>query len=147
MNLTGIEEPTRLVGGFVSSTFFPMLGVRPMLGRFFVEGEDRPGGARVCVISYGVWRGRFGGDPKTIGRGVLLNGEEYTVIGVLPENFRSPFIPSDVWLPITAYPNYVPDRAHTSVLGLARMADGVSIQQAPLDAYFCSAARGLQDCC
>ncbi len=130
VNLTGVDEPARLIGGFVSSTFFPMLGVRPMLGRLFAAGEDRPGAARVCVMSYGLWRGRFGGDPNLIGRPLILNGETYTVIGILPATFQSPFIPSDVWLPIQAYPNYVADRAHNSAIALGRLADGFSIQQA-----------------
>ena len=130
VNLTGIEEPMRLIGGFVSSTFFPMLGVQPARGRFFARGEDRPGGPHLCVVAYEVWQGKFGADPGVVGRRVLLNGEAYTVIGVAPRKFTTPFLSADVWLPIEMYPNYVPDRAHNSVTALGRLADGVPMQQA-----------------
>jgi predicted permease len=78
VNLTGVEEPMRLIGGFLSSTFFPMLGVQPARGRFFARGEDRPGGPHLCVVSYGMWQVKFGADPHVVGRRVLLNGEART---------------------------------------------------------------------
>jgi putative ABC transport system permease protein len=130
VNLTGVEEPARVIGSFVSSTFFPMLGIHPVRGRLFTKGEDQPGVARVCVISFGLWQGRFGGDPHLVGHSLTLNGELYTVLGILPENFRDPFFTSDVWLPIWAYPNYVRDRRQNNVFGIARLADGVGLKQA-----------------
>jgi predicted permease len=130
VNLTGIEEPARLIGGFVSSTYFPMLGVRPFHGRFFTKAEDPPGSVRVCVASFSLWQGRFGGDPHLVGRSLLLNGEPYTVVGILPESFKPPFLVSDVWLPIWTYPNYVRDRKQNNVLGIARLADGVTLKRA-----------------
>jgi putative ABC transport system permease protein len=130
VNLTGVEEPARVIGSFVSSTFFPMLGIHPVRGRFFTKVEDQPGTARVCVVSFGLWQGQFGGDPHLVGRSLILNGELYTVVGILPESFRAPFLASDVWLPIWTYPNYVRDRRENNVLGIARLSDGVGLQQA-----------------
>jgi putative ABC transport system permease protein len=130
VNLTRIDEPARVIGAFVSSTYFQMLGVQPLRGRLFTRLEDRPGAARVCVISYGLWQGRFGGDPGVIGRALMLNGEPYTLVGILPQSFRAPWIGSDVWLPIWAYPNYVRDRRQNNVIGFARLSDGVTLQQA-----------------
>ena len=129
VNLTGFEEPARVTGSFVSSTFFPMLGVHPVRGRFFTKAEDQPGAARVCVISFGLWQGRFGRDPHVVGRALILNGKLYTVIGILPESFRASFLTSDVWLPIWAYPNYMHDRKRNNVLGIARLSDGVGLLQ------------------
>jgi putative ABC transport system permease protein len=130
VNLTGVEEPARVIGAFVSSTYFQMLGVRPVRGRLFAKEEDRPGAGRVCVVSHGLWQGRFGGDPSLVGRSMILNGEAYTVAGILPEGFAGPFFSSDVWMPIWAYPNYVRDRRRTNVIAMARLADGASVQQA-----------------
>ena len=129
-NLTDVEEPARLVGSFVSSTFFPMLGIHPARGRFFTKAEDQPGAARVCVVSFGLWQGRFGGDPHLVGRSLTLNGELYTIAGILPDSFRDRFFASDVWLPIWAYPNYVRDRRQNNVFGIARLSDGIGLQQA-----------------
>ncbi|HEX4164533.1 MAG TPA: ABC transporter permease, partial [Bryobacteraceae bacterium] len=107
-----------------------MLGIHPVRGRFFTKAEDQPGAARVCVVSFGLWQGRFGGDLHLVGRSLTLNGELYTIIGILPDSFRDPFFTSDVWLPIWAYPNYMRDRRQNNVLGIARLSEGVGLQQA-----------------
>lgn len=130
VNLTGRDEPARVTGEFVSATIFPMLGVKPALGRLFEAGEDQPGAARVCVLSSGIWHSRFGGDPAIVGRQLRLNDQPYIVVGVLPASFQTPLFPADVWLPIYAYPNYSRDRKTTSVMALGRLAGGVSIERA-----------------
>ena len=82
-NLTGAGEPERFDGRKVSGNLFTILGVEPLLGRNFLPEEDKPG-SRVVILSYGVWQRRFGGDTGIIGRALTLNGEPYTVVGVMP---------------------------------------------------------------
>jgi putative ABC transport system permease protein len=130
VSLTGVEEPGRLVGHFVSSPFFQMLGVQPAVGRLFGPDEDRPGSERVCVLSHAVWQDRFGANPALVGQLLILNSEAFTVIGILPKSFRPKFSNGEVWIPVQFYPNYSRDRARPSVQAMARLADGVSLQQA-----------------
>jgi putative ABC transport system permease protein len=102
-NLTGDGEPERLQGYKVSANLFHMLGVAPALGRTFLAEEDRPGSDRVVVLSNALWQRRFGGDAGLIGREINLNGGAYTVIGVMPADFRY-FRKTDVWTPIAFTP-------------------------------------------
>jgi len=86
-----------------SASFFPLLGVRPALGRFFTADEDRPGGSAIVVLSFGFWRSAFGGDSAVIGRQLQLGRGSYTVIGVAPERFNGVDLQNvDVWAPIAA---------------------------------------------
>jgi putative ABC transport system permease protein len=87
MNLTGAGEPERLGGARVSSSFFPMLGVRPIVGRAFLDEEDRQGRDRVVLISDSLWERRFGRDPRILERPLLLDGTPYQIVGVLPAWF------------------------------------------------------------
>jgi putative ABC transport system permease protein len=96
--LTGQGEPESLVGYRFSADFFPMLGREPLLGRVFAAGEDRPGSARVVVLSHRLWTRRFGGDPAVVGRPVTLSGRSYTVIGVMPAGFVHP-LGIELWTP------------------------------------------------
>jgi len=92
--LTGDGDAVRLPGARVSAEFFPMLGVKPALGRVFRPEEDRPGAERVVMLHHNVWQRRFGGDPGIVGRTLTLNGYGYTVIGVLPRDFH--FFPIEI---------------------------------------------------
>src|SRR5581483_4962106 len=130
VNLTGVDEPGRLIGSFVSSSYFRMLGVQPAKGRSFSANEGLEGGPRVCILSYPVWHNRFGGDENILGRVLILNSEPYAIIGILPENYRPTFTNAEVWLPLHFYPNYSRQRGRGSVTALARLADGASIEQA-----------------
>lgn len=130
VTLTGIDEPGRLAGAFVSSEYFALFDVKPLLGRLFSPSDDRPGAARVCVVSEGLWRGRFGGDPGLTGRALVLNGELYTVAGIVPSRFLQPIATTDVWLPIERYSAYSPGRSRPVALGIARLANGVSLARA-----------------
>jgi len=96
-NVGGMEEPERLQGARVTASLFPMLGLRPSLGRFFGSEEDD--GHKVMVLGHGLWRRKFGGDPTIVGRGLTVNGEPYTVIGVMQEGMRFPES-EDIWLPL-----------------------------------------------
>src|SRR6266513_2642610 len=87
----------------VSASFFPLLGVRPTLGRFFTADEDRPGGPALVVLSFGLWRSAFGGDSAVIGRQLQLGRGSYTVIGVAPDRFTGVELQNvDAWVPIAA---------------------------------------------
>lgn len=130
VNLTGVDEPGRLIGGFVSASYFPTLGIQPAKGRGFSPDEDKPGSARVCLLSHGVWLGRFGGDPGTLGHSLILNAEPYTVIGILPETFRATFTNAEVWIPVQYYPNYSRERGRGSVTAVGRLADRATVEQA-----------------
>jgi len=86
-----------------SASFFPLLGVRPALGRFFTADEDRPGGPAIVVLSFALWRSAFGGDSAVIGRQLQLGRGSYTVIGIAPDRFTGVNLENvDVWAPIAA---------------------------------------------
>ena len=133
VNLTGLEQPERIIGIFVSSNFLPVLGAAPAIGRGFAFGEDRPGGQRVAVISDRLWRSRFGAAQAILGKIAELNGEPYTIVGVLPPSFVFPLIDADVYLPAFKYPNYSMDRAQPSCAVIGRLRAGASMQAAQAD--------------
>ncbi len=133
VNLTGREEPTRVVGAFVAANFFRMVGVQPSVGRGFRDGEDLPGAERVCVVSYDAWKNVFGADPGFLGKTLTLNNNIFTVVGILPEGFYYQS-DADVFLPYNYYPNFLPNRKDTTVLIVARMKPGVPLAQAQNEA-------------
>jgi len=113
INLSGTGEPERLVGSFVSASFFPTLGVSAALGRTFQPEETEPSSpAPVAVLSHGLWQRRFGGDAAVVGRTLVLNGNAHTVVGVLGPEFapgRAPFdgwfMSGEVFVPAPYFPN------------------------------------------
>ena len=109
INLTG-DRPEQLQGIHVSAGYFQVFGAPMALGRAFSAGEDRPHGPKVVVISNGLWRSHFGGDPGLVGKTIPLGGDPYVVIGVLGRSF-SPDPAADLWLPLQADPNST-DQAH-----------------------------------
>ncbi|MBZ5574621.1 MAG: ABC transporter permease [Acidobacteriia bacterium] len=134
VNLTGTERPDRVIGSFVSANFFHLLEVQPIKGRTFVTGEDRPGSNHVVVVSHGAWQDRFGSDPNFIGKQLTLNGEIYTVIGILPASFHYTLADSDVWITISHYPDYIEhDRAAKNQLMIGRIKDESTRSQAAAD--------------
>jgi putative ABC transport system permease protein len=96
-NLTGSDEPVRVAAAKVSTDFFTMLGVEPLIGRTIAPSEQGPSGQRVLVISYGLWQRRFGGDKSVLGQSVSLDDEQFTIIGVMPPQFR--FDDGQAWFP------------------------------------------------
>ena len=86
--LSSQGDPVKLDAGEVSAGFFPLLGIRPLLGRTFLPGEEGPGAPRLVMLSHELWQGRFGADPAMVGRSLQLNGEPFEVIGVLPRGTR-----------------------------------------------------------
>lgn len=100
------DEPKLEAGLLVSANYFPLLGTRPALGRFFSAEEDRIGGPPVVVISHAMWQRRFGGDPQIIGRPITVNGHALTVIGVTEPGFQGHMAAIDfgIWVPVTLMP-------------------------------------------
>src|SRR5262245_2283825 len=105
--ITGDEEPERVKFEFVSASYFPLLGLSPVIGRTFSAEEDRtPGAHPVAVIGNGLWRRRFGADPQVVGKTLTIDGSPYTIIGVLPAEYRGQWGNAEICLPIMMWPGY-----------------------------------------
>jgi hypothetical protein len=137
-NLSGGDQPERIRATMVSSQFFSVFGVSPIVGRSIGPNDARPGNARVVVLSQGLWSRRFGGDRNLIGRDLLLDGEKFTVIGVMPAGFSPDdygelWVPSPFDLPIHPLapndnPREMRNRSYLDVW--ARLKPGVTLAQA-----------------
>ena len=129
LDLVGEGDPRRLNAAGVSVDFLPMFRVSPIVGRNFSLEEDRPDAGPVAIVSHGLWQRHWGGDPEILGRRITLSGEPYTVVGVLPSDFRYPevlnFDGVDVLYP---YELNIPTQDLIYVFG--RLRDGVSLGQA-----------------
>lgn len=124
-------QPQQMDCAQVESTFLPTFGVRPLLGRNFTFQEDLPGAPPVCLISYGMWRGRFGGDPAALGQSLSIDGEPTRVIGILPRDFEWPTLASvDIVLPQRLPPAARGQTPGVALRAYARLKPGVSIAQA-----------------
>jgi predicted permease len=133
-NLTGDGgEPERLMAFGVSANFFPLLGVSPQLGRNFLPEEDKPGATKVVVISHGLWQNRFGGDAGILRREILLNGEKYAVVGVMPPNFEFQVADVKLWTPIAFTAAQLSERDLHNLNVVARLKPNVTAQQADAD--------------
>jgi predicted permease len=128
--LTGRGEPQRIFAPAASANFFSVLGVEPLLGRTFREGEDKPGAERVTVLTYGMWRRVFGGDPGVIGQTLTVSNNQYTVVGVLPPSFQFALRQADLWMPYQPTPNQVSRRFMHGTNLIGRLRPGVSLEQA-----------------
>jgi putative ABC transport system permease protein len=131
-NLTGVGEPERLEGRRVSANLFSLLGVQPILGRSFVQDDDKPG-TKVALLNEGLWKRRFGSDPAVIGRSLALNGESYTVVGVLPNSVRLPAFGTwrdQVWVPMAFPAEEAAQRGNHFLEVIGRMKPGVTLAQA-----------------
>ena len=128
--LTGMGEAERIAAPRASANFFSVLGVEPFIGRTFQAGEDVPNGPRVAVLTYGFWQRRFGGDQSVLGRALTINGDSYTIVGVLPANFQFGLRNSDLWIPYQPTQNQLTRRySHSSNL-IGRLKPGVTPEQA-----------------
>ncbi len=132
-NLTGDGEPEKVSAYAVTANFFPLLGVQPLMGRTFSTQEDAPGANKVVVLSYALWQRRYGGEPNLINRNILLNGESYTVIGIMPANFQ--FLAKEIraWVPMAFDSEALANRGSHYLSVIARMKAGVSLIQAQSD--------------
>jgi predicted permease len=133
LTLTGTGEPLRLRAGAATANFFQVLGVRPAIGNAFTEENETEGRHRVAVLSDGFWQRRFGGDPRVLGTVVTLNGNPYTILGVLPRSFRGP-APSpegepDLWRPLVL-PREPGARGGHFLMAVGRLAPGTTLSAA-----------------
>src|SRR5256886_16379045 len=131
-NLTGVGEPERLDGRRVSANLFDMLAVPPLIGRTFVPDDDRLG-THVVLLSYRLWQRRFGSDPSIIGRAVTLNGENYTVIGVMQRGVHLPGYGNwndELWVPINFTNEETTERGNHFLDVIARIKPGITLKQA-----------------
>ena len=135
MNLTGVGEPQRIRSFVVTSNFFQVLGVQPMLGRSFLPESEKPGSPFTAIISYELWQRQFGADPGLINKTLTLNAHQVEVIGVMPPGFKLQFPIStqvDMWVPMVidvADPDYH-DRGNNFLYTVGRLKPGVSQEQA-----------------
>ncbi|MGH7502211.1 MAG: ABC transporter permease [Longimicrobiales bacterium] len=129
-NLGGLADPPeRLDGAWLSASSFEIIGLAPALGRVFTEDEDRPGARNVMLIGWKVWQNRFGADAGVIGRTVRVNGEETTIIGVMPDGFGFPSA-QNAWLPLRLDALATPRGEGRAVRVFGRLRDGVTIDAA-----------------
>ena len=131
-NLTGVGEPERLDGRRVSANLFDVLGVTTIVGRTFVPEEDAPG-TKVAILSEGLWKRRFGGNPAIVGQAITLNGESYTVIGVARSTMRLPATGKwrdQIWVPLAFRSEEAASRGSHYLEVVARMKRGVTLTQA-----------------
>jgi predicted permease len=127
MNVGGSDHPEQVKGIHVSSEFFRVFGVFPVIGRTFTAGEDIPGGPKVAVIGYQLFSHRLGGDLRLVGTPLLISGEPTTVVGVLPATFKSD-PPAEIFIPLQADPNSTNQGHYLTVAG--RLKPGVTLAAA-----------------
>ena len=137
-SLTGKGEAEQVSGQFISSDFFSIFGVKPLMGRTIAPGEDEIGAAPIALISEGLWRRKFGSAPDILGNGITLDGDAYTITGVIPATFHFSMGGSpvrDVFLPIGQWKNNLltTRSAGLGINGIGRLKSGVTIEQARAD--------------
>jgi putative ABC transport system permease protein len=131
VRLTGRDRTEHVRGARVTAGFFTVLGINPQLGRLFDQAGQGLDQSNVVVISYLMWREHFREDPAAIGRTVRLNGEDYTVVGVLPETFQFTLLGRcDVWRPLLFTPEQAADRQPLSMVGLGRLRPDRTLEEA-----------------
>ena len=133
--LSGADgEPERLTGAAVVGDFFSVLGVEPVLGRKFVPEENEDGKNRVAILSHAFWQRRFGGDPGLVGQQIQLNGNQYTVVGVMPPAFQDPVAaarrPVELWMPLAVTERMRSARRSDFLSVIARLKPSLTVEQA-----------------
>jgi predicted permease len=154
LNLLTAGEPERVNCELVDAAYFSLLGVRPFAGRAFTRADEaKPGEPSIAVISHALWQRRFGSDPGAVGRGLVLNGDSYQVVGVAPARFQGLGDQTDVWLPLTmakdvlGNPRLLERRGTRWLTALARLQPGISQARAQreMDAMDAALARQYPD--
>lgn len=129
--LTDVAEPATVPGAVMTASAWPLLGLRPILGRTFTAAEDRPGADPVCVISQGAWETRFGSDPAILQRQIMLDGRAHTVVGVMPARFK--FWAAEIWTPVGLEADTELMRSRVLRMGawvVGKLKPGVSVAEA-----------------
>jgi putative ABC transport system permease protein len=132
VNLTGIAEPERIQGAVVTTNLFQVLGVQPFAGRGFLAEEENPESPRTVIVSHGLWQRRFGSDPDIVGKTLALNGNQVTVVGIMPPAFELEF-PStrhvEMWMPMRIAASNTDRQSHYLYV-VGRLKPAVSLEQA-----------------
>jgi putative ABC transport system permease protein len=127
LNLSSGDHPEQVKGSHVSADYFKVFGASPMLGRTFTQAEDLPNGPKAAIVSESLWRAHFGHDPNILSRTIMLNGEAYPIVGVIPSSFIAR-PESEIWIPLQADPNST-NQGHY-LFAAARLKPGVTLGQA-----------------
>ena len=139
LNLTGVDQAERLKALQVSATLLPMLGAQPLLGRLFDPNDNRGQAPRTAILGHSLWQRRFSGTPDIIGQPLLLDGEPYSIVGVLPADFQFPPLRRDnvdLWLPVGLLERhdwFTRRGNHAGLSGIGKLKPGVTLAQARAD--------------
>lgn len=128
--LTGGQLPERVETALVSANMFDLLGAKAAFGRSFLAGEDQPGRNRVAILSYGLWQRRFGSDAGILGKNVTVGGSSFTIVGVMPRDFRLLDSPSELWTPYVLDADELSQRGFHTLEVIGRLKQGTSMEQA-----------------
>jgi predicted permease len=131
-NLSGVGVPERLQAGRVTATFFPLLGVNPIAGRFFVSEEDRVGSEKVAVLSSTLWKRQFNSDTQILNNSIQLNGTSYQVVGVAPQALEEIYPEANLWIPMAFTERDLSEERRNSLAFtmLGRLRGGTNVVQA-----------------
>jgi putative ABC transport system permease protein len=129
-NLAGAGEAVRVDGSAVTADVLPTLGVPPLIGRLFAADDDREGAPGTALLSYRLWQTQFGGDADVVGREFLIDGAKYTVIGVMPREFRFPTSDTLIWTTTRFGDGEYQNRNNTWLEAVGRLRPGVTVEQA-----------------
>jgi putative ABC transport system permease protein len=145
LNLSRNGETDSATGFLVSANFFDLLGAEPEQGRPFVTGDAEPGHDNVLLLSHNFWQRRFGGDPNVVGSAITIDGHNATVLGIMPKKFNYP-AGAEVWKPLAMSPEAAANRAKETEWAVARLAPGISLNeaQAVLDATAAASAATIR---
>jgi putative ABC transport system permease protein len=136
VNLTGRETPDRVIGSFVTASTFRMLGASSLQGRLFTDAETEVATKEpVAVVNESAWRSRFGSSPDLVGSALVLNGQPFTVVGIMRPGFEQPLGTPDVWLPLGYYPNRgdLETRGRGGVLVFGKLRSDIPVERAQSD--------------
>jgi putative ABC transport system permease protein len=135
VNLTGGEQPERLIASLASADVFRALRIPPIVGRAFTADEDKPGAPRIVVVSERLWRSHFNADAGIVGKTIVLDGQPHAIVGVMPAGLRFPSRLTDVWLPLGLFvPTFPVDRgAHPGLFAIAKVKPGITLERASAD--------------
>jgi putative ABC transport system permease protein len=148
VNLTGDAEPVRVYGLRVSTSLFPMLGVQPIMGRFFRPEEEQPGQDRVAILGDGLWKSRFAADPHIVGKQIEIDTQKFTVVGVVEPGLQF-MEQAQLYVPLAFTPAQLDPnaRGHQNIDVVARLRPGVTLDQARAEMKLVAArmTRSLPD--
>lgn len=134
VNITGTDRPDRIRGAFVTANFFQFFNLNPIVGRTFVAGEDRKGAEKLVVVNEKIWRERLGSDTNLSNKKLILNGEPYSVIGVIAESYKQPMDPDvEAWMPLSSFPGFPANPAQREarfMFVMGHLKPGVTLDQA-----------------